>query len=490
VKDKIMEVFMIKRIISSLLVILLVVGVSLPTYATLVSNEQHLAIQSFIEEARRISRTPGISVAVVVGDETYFFSTGVANRETGTLADENTLWDIGSSTKAFTSLGILYLEERGLLSLDDSVADHLPWLALEYSGQPVDMQEVRLYHFLHHISGLPMDDGAETGSLRQSVENMAAVGLVSLPGERFIYANVNTNILGLVIEAVSGQSYEDFMVGHILHPIGMMDTFANRERAIATGRRAQGHVTQFIFFTMQSDISNEGANAYMPAGYIVSSTRDMARWMEVQLGLATDIPEIFHTIVPRSHEAGRSIAEPDGSFYAAGWIVSEDQGFVEHGGTTLGFGSNVFLFPEEQIGITVFSNLSGAHGTQSRPAGNIKDILDGNLNQSYSMLWTFQHLDVMFTVMTVLGIALAALFILLGLRRRKQNERHPFTKKRIALIAFWIVIALAMGIPFLLFPWLTLIIERIYSLLTMIVALVLLFGSIAWYVAFPNRKRG
>ena len=473
-----------KKVVSALLVLLLIVAVSLPIHA--MSNEQSSAIQSFIEDARRISRTPGMSVAVVVGDETHFFSTGVSNRETQTLANEDTLWDIGSATKAFTSLGILYLEEQGLLFLDNSIAEYLPWLTLSYNGQPVDMQGVRVYHFLHHISGLPMDDSSETGSLRKSVENMVSVGLVTLPGQRFIYNNVNTNILGLVIEAVSGQSYEDFMVAHILHPLGMMDTFPNRERAIATGRRAQGYVTQFIFFTMQSDISNEGAYAYMPAGYFVSSTRDMARWMEVQLGLATDIPEIFHTIIPRSHEAGRSIAEADGRFYAAGWFVNADQSFVEHGGTTFGFGSNVFLFPEEQIGIVVLANLSGAHGTQSRPAGNIKDILDGNLNQSYSMLWTFQHLDVTFTVMSVLGIAFAVLFLLLALRQRKLNERQPLTKKRIVFISFWSVMALAMGIPLVLFSWLW---ERIYSFLTMGIVFALLFGSIAWFVSSPRRSK-
>ena len=475
------------RKIKAMAVMVLMMCLLVPSFAVYaMTGEQASAIQSFIEEAGRISRTPGISVAVVAGDETTFFSTGVANRETGTLADENTLWDIGSATKAFTSLGILYLEERGLLSLDDSIAGYLPWLTLRYNGQPVDMQDVRLYHFLHHISGLPMDDGTQTGSLRQSVENMVSVGLVTLPGQRFIYNNVNTNILGLVIEAVSGQSYEDFMVAHILHPLGMMDTFPNRERAIATGRRAQGYVTQFIFFTMKSDISNEGAYAYMPAGYFVSSTRDMARWMEVQLGLVQDIPEIFHTIIPKSHEAGRSIAESDGRFYAAGWFVSADLSFVEHGGTTFGFGSNVFLFPEEQIGIAVLSNLSGAHGTQSRPAGNIRDILDGNLNQSYSMLWTFQHLDVTFTIMTVLGLVFTVLFTLLGLRRRKQNEHQPHTGKRIALIVFWAVMALAMSVPLLLFPWLW---ERIYSFMTMGIAFSLVFVSIAWFISSPRRSK-
>jgi len=480
-----------KRLFTFILTILLLFIASVPAFAQNIptmSDEQSTAIQAFIEDARRVSRTPGIAVAVVIGGETHFFSDGVANRETETLANADTLWDIGSSTKAFTSLGILYLEEQGLLSLDDSIADYLPWLTFQYNGQPVDMQEVRLYHFMHHTSGLQMIVGSATGSLQGGVETMVDTELGFFPGERFTYANQNTTILGLVIEMVSGQSYESFMTEHILHPLGMMDTFANRERAIATGRRADGHVTQFIFFTFQRDVSSEEAIDMMPSGYIVSSTRDMARWMEIQLGLVTDIPEIFHTIIPRSHEAGRSIADPNGYLYAAGWIVSADQSFIEHGGTNWGFGTNVYLFPDEQIGITVLSNLAGAHGTtQAGAAGNIKAILDGDLDQSYSIfVRTFQSLDITFTVTTVLGLVLAVFFLILGLRRRKHNERQPRTKKRIALIAFWALMVLAMAVPMLLVSW---IIFFIHSFLTMGIALALLFGSVAWFVSSPQRTK-
>jgi len=473
-----------KRRVTFVLTILLLFVSSVPAFAmSAMSDEQSTAIQAFIEDARRVSRTPGISVAVVVGDETHFFSAGVANRETDILANEDTLWRIGSSSKAFTSLGILYLEEQGLLSLGDSIAEHLPWLSFRYNGEAVDMQEVRLYHFMHHASGLSMIMNSDAGSIHDGVEAVIDAELSFYPGEGFAYANENTNILGLIIEIVSEQNYETFMIERILHPLGMTDTFANDESARATGRRAQGYVTQFIFFTMERETSNAVATTNMPTGFLVSSARDMARWMEVQLGLATDIPEIFHIIIPRSHVVGQNMAQSDGSYYAAGWNVSADQSFIEHGGTNWGFGTNVYLFPEEQIGITVLSNLAGAHGTQSRPAGNIKDILDGNLSQSYSMLWTFQHLDVTFTVTTVLGIVLAVLFLLLGLRRRKQNERLPLTKKRMVLIAFWAVMAVAMAVPMLLVSWL---IFFIYSFLAMGIALALLFGSVAWFVASPR----
>lgn len=467
------------------LLLLLSLLVSAPLSAYALPEDQHAAIQNFIEEAQRISQAPGIAVSVVADGETHFFSAGVADRGTQTPACEDTLWDIGSSTKAFTSLGILYLEEQGLLSVNDSVADHLPWLAFKYNGRPVDMQGVRLYHFMHHTSGLPMVPGTATGSLEGGVRSIIDAELRFYPGENFLYANENTNILGLIIEVVSGQSYASFMVEHIFHPLGMTDTFANRAEAIATGRRATGHVTQFIFFTIQRDSPDAEAIDNLPAGYLVSSTRDMARWMEVQLGIAEDIPEIFYTIIPRSHQAGQSIVQPDGHFYAAGWIVSADQSVIEHGGTTWGFGSNVFLFPEETLGITVLSNLAGAHGTQSQPALNIKEILDGNLNQSYSILWTFQHLDVTFTIATVLGLLFTALFTWRGFCRRKQNALTSLTKKRLVLVLFWGIMALAMVIPLVLFAW---IIFFIHSFLTMVVAFALLFTSFAWFTRFPLKK--
>jgi len=481
---------MIKKITTLALAITLLIGNFVPVFA--LEEEQEQAIQHFIDEARRISRAPGISVAVVAGGETHFFSSGLANRETETAANEDTLWSLASVTKAFTSLGILYLEEQGLLSMNDSVADYLPWLTFRYNGQPVDMQEMRLYHFMYHTSGLTMITNSDAGSVQDGIKEVIDAELTFYPGESFAYANENTNILGLIIETVSGQSYESFMEEYIFHPLGMMDTFANRDHAIATGRLAQGYATQFIFHTTQSERPDAVMKTNLPTGFLISSARDMARWTEIQLGLADDIPEIFQTIIPRSHESGQSLAEPDGSYYGAGWIISEDQSFIRHSGNHDGAGANVSFFPEEQLGIVLLTNLSGAHISAGSGLGegififNIRDILNGNLNQSYSMMWTFQMLDVTFTTTMVLCLLLAVLFTSLGLRRRKKNEQHPLTKKRIALILFWSIMALAMGIPMMLGSWL---IPMIYSFLTMGIALALLFGSIAWFSAFPRDKK-
>jgi len=481
-----------QRLLAFLLILILSFGLKTPILA--LADNQTTTIQSLVDEAQRISRAPGISVSVVIGDETHFFSSGVSNRETETPADEETLWELASVSKAFTALGLLYLEEQGLLSLDDSIADHLPWLTFHYQGQPVNMHDVRLYHFLYHTVGITqqhpnrVQDRQGPDTLQSTVEALIDAELVFFPGERFDYGTKNYNVLGLVMEHVSGQSYESFMEEQIFQPLGLEQTFANRDHAEATGRLAQGYFTNFVFLTTQQDsLESRGS---VPTGYIITSTKDMARWMGIQLGLVTDVPEIFTPLIPRSHIGNQSV-EAEYVFgvgyiyYAAGWMVRSNENRVEHGGGNPSFATYVLLLPEEQIGITVLSN-SPAMNTMS-VVDSIADILYGDLEARYSM-FILQILDIVVSVITVLGSALAILFFLLGLRRKRQNERHFLTKKRLVLILAWSIITLAIGIITALI-WRELFMFSAYSQLTGMSALVLLSASIAWFVATPRRAK-
>ena len=488
---------MIKKITTLALAITLLLGHFIPVFA--LETEQEQAIQHLIDEARRISRTEGIAVSVVIGDETHFFASGFANRETETLANEDTLWELASVSKAFTALGVLYLEDQGLLSLEDSIADHLPWLTFQYNGQPVDMQNVRLYHFMHHTSGLPLVTESAQGTLQSGVEALIDTELAFFPGEQFMYGNGNYNILGLVIEIVSGQSYESFMEEHIFRPLGMVQTFAYRDNAVATGRLAQGYATQFILFTVTRTAPTSQIKENVPTGYIISSTRDMARWLGIQLGLVTDIPEIFHTIIPRSHESGRSVAIPEhnplpaGSYYGAGWGIHID-GHLEHGGDSPSFTTFAMFLPEEQVGITVLTNSCQTINASSI-ANSISKILAGNLDVSYQM-GQIQIMDIVYTSMTILFFVIAIILFIFGLRRKNQVEHQPRTKKRLILIAIWLLITLALIIFAVTFPqmmmgtnWSFLLSIVSISFLTAPLALVLLSMSITWFVTFPRYKK-
>ena len=479
-----------KKGIATLLVILFVLGANFP--ASAMTSEQSNAIQAFLDDVLRISRTPGISAAVVAGDDTHFFSSGVAHRRDNIPANEETLWETASVSKAFTAFGILYLEEQGLLSLTDSIADHLPWLTFRYNGQAVNMQEVRLYHFMYHTSGLPLLSKRGQGTLLSGIEALINVELGFFPGEKYSYGNDNYNILGLVIETVSGQSYESFMEERIFRPLGMMNTFANHSHAVATSRLAQGYATQFIFFNVPRNASEAVVIEDLPTGFLVSSAQDMARWMQIQMGLVTDIPEVFRTIIPRSHELVEQVVEVN-SDYAAGWRIADEGHRIEHGGNNESFQAFVLMFPEEQIGVTFFVNSCQTVNLELI-ANSVADILRGNLDATYRMS-VMRIMDMALTIITVLGVALAVMFFVLALRRAK--EKPSLTKKRIALIALWAIITLAMiailfVLPQLLIPggnWPFLLSLVSLSFLTGIIALVLLSASLTCFVVFPRRTK-
>ena len=490
-----------KKLIILFLLIGLFIGTN--TSATAMVDEQANAIQSFIDEARRISRAPGISVAIQVDGESHFFSSGLANREMGMSATEETLWELASVSKAFTALGLLYLEEQGLLSLTDSIADHLPWLTFRYRGQPVDMQDVRLYNFLYHTVGITnmqhpnlVLDRPGPDTLQNTVEALIDAELVFFPGERMEYGTKNYNVLGLVIESVSEQSYESFMEEQIFQPLGLTQTFANRDHAIATNRLAQGYFTTFIFATRQRDSAE--ARGSVPTGYIITSAQDMARWMGIQLGLIEDIPAVFKEIIPRSHIGDQSV-EPENlmgwyTYYAAGWIVSVDGERVEHEGGNPSFATYILLLPEEQIGVAVLSN---SRTTNTMPIANhVVDILGGNLGARYPT-GIIQMLDMVLTIATVFGSIIAIYFFLLGLHRKQQDNKLSISGKRGILIALWSVITLMICVlPYAILRVATGVNLRDllhmlmpYSLLTGFIALVLLSASITWFVAFPRRTK-
>ncbi|MHC1748344.1 MAG: serine hydrolase domain-containing protein [Cellulosilyticaceae bacterium] len=236
-----------KKIIVTMIVsLILFTGFTTPIYA--LSDAQSVAIQTLLDDACRISDVPGMSISIIDKGETFYFSSGYADREKKLPASENTLYELASVSKAFTGVGILLLEEQGLLSMTDPVQKYLPWLTMTYNGLPVDMQNLTLNHFLHHTSGLTnrkhikiIPQGSTPDMLQKTVDAMVGTELAFPPGEQYAYGTVNYDILGLVIEVVSGQSYERFMTEQVFKPLGLDHTYVYKEAAQATGQLAQGY---------------------------------------------------------------------------------------------------------------------------------------------------------------------------------------------------------------------------------------------------------
>lgn len=475
-----------KLIITTIASLILVVGLATRGYA--LPSAQSEAIQTLLDDARLTSGVPGISVSIIDGDETFYFSSGFADREKGLPASENTLYELASVSKAFTGAGILLLEEQGLLSMTDPIQNYLPWFTLKYQGMPVDMQTLTLNEFLHHTSGLTngkhiqeIPQGNAPDMLYKTVDMLVDAELAFPPGEQYNYGTVNYDVLGLVIEVVSGQSYENFMTEQVFQPLGLHNTYVYKADAQPTGQLAQGYRTSFSI-TTPYDAPDYAGNK--PAGYIISSTTDMARWMNIQMGLIQDIPEVFTTVIMKSHQSNSSFPDINGMYYAAGWSVNTDRTIMEHSGGNPNFATQVTILPDERFAICLLSNSAN---TNLELVKSIKSMLDGNLEQSYKMS-ARQLLDVVLSSVTMIACLSAVALFFLGLRRKNRNTRRQTTKKRQLLTMAWLMITVAMCILCWIFPvfsgydWSTILVWQTYSVLTTFISLALLSMAVTWFV--------
>ncbi|MDR3121309.1 MAG: beta-lactamase family protein [Clostridiales bacterium] len=395
------------------------------------STEQAKTIQQLTDDAVRASGTPGISVAVISDGQTSYYNSGHTSVNSPSLVDEHTLYEIGSLSKAFTAAGILLLEEQGLLSAADRIEDYLPWFHVTYQNETAVVTIKNLLNqtsgFTLRHSGAPRGEGEDM--LRKTVEPLLGAALDFAPGTSYAYSNANFNILGLIIETVSGQSYEQFMTEQVFEPLGLHETFLYHSDAAATGRMAQGHRLAF-FTTFAYDLPAYGG--MKPAGFIISSPHDMARWAGIHLGIVQDIPEIFLRVVENAHQAdinGPSIEDND--YYSAGWSINTDSDILSHDGQTPSFKSYLVLFAEQKQGIVVLAN--GWSVNDEGLTEGIYHILDGGLQQQYAMGGR-QLTDMINSVIIIFFSVSAIAELIIGIRNRIKCK-PLLTKNKIIMMS-------------------------------------------------------
>ncbi|MFS0723492.1 cyclic peptide export ABC transporter [Paenibacillus sp. 1P07SE] len=321
------------------------------------ASDRLAAIEEFVQRQMDKAEIPGLAVVIVQDGQTvYNRSFGYADLEERRPASSDTLYELGSNSKALTSLAVMRLQAEGRLSLEDPVTDYIPWLELTYQEEP---REVKLGHLLYHTSGIPFasigqippsagDDAAET-----TVRSLLGQELDSEPGSRYEYATINYAVLGLVIESATGQAFADYMDTAILQPLGLDATVAGVERA-DPGQLSQGYKGRFTEPAAYNPPLYEG-NA--PSGYILSTPDDVARWLELLLG--GELPDGFDpawleaTLTPDRTVAPSS----SGASYAAGWEVYQDgAGEYAHTGSNPAFSSYMAFRPGEGAGVAVLAN--------------------------------------------------------------------------------------------------------------------------------------
>ena len=345
-------------------------SVSLPVAAATPAREPDLAaIDAYVEGTMRADNVPGLALAIVRGERVvHLRGLGVAGPG-GRPVTPQTPFLLGSMSKSFTALAVMQLVEAGKLDLDAPVQRYLPWFRV---ASPEASAAITVRHLLHHTSGLPTRAPRAAGddpSLEAHVRALAGVELDHAPGAAHRYASPNYQVLGLIVETVSGQPFGDYVRRRIFAPLGMGHSFTSRDEAVAAGL-ADGH--QYWFGRpVAAALPYEGGR--LPAASLIASAEDLGHYLIAHLngeryGPATVISPAGLAELHRPAAAG------DGFAYAMGWRVGPVRGVpaIHHGGALPHYRGKLVLLPGEGYGVVVLTNAASFLG---RPTSH--DIADG-----------------------------------------------------------------------------------------------------------------
>lgn len=306
---------------------------------------------------------PGGAIAVIQNGEIIFQNGyGLADVDNGAPITTETVFHLGSVGKQFTAMGIMMLKEQGLVDYDEPIGSYLP--ELEWMGDGVTVRRL-----LHHTSGIMgYDDSDEIyDALLESAELPTNDDLLNVmsehgdmltePGEEYSYNNTGYDLLGVLIERLSGQSYASFMDENIFSPLGMEATFA-----LPNDERLNGE-------DVAKSYSTDGAYEPDPldrisgSGSIYSTLGDMYLYDQAlytdELVSQETLAEAFVSGVLNSGEETAY-----GFAYDLGEYAGET--YVGHSGAWLGFESYYLRFPERNFSVVVLLNLDyseeGAEG--------------------------------------------------------------------------------------------------------------------------------
>ena len=313
---------------------------------------------------------PGVGIAMVKdGAVAYARGFGVLEQGGQNPVDENTLFAIGSCTKAFTATAVGLLVQEGKLGWDDLATRYLPYFQL---FDPVDTRAVTVRDLLCHRAGLPTFGGDLIfyGSTYTDEEVLERVRLIP-PAFRlragYGYANIMYLAAGLVIQKVSGMGWDDFVRTRLIEPLGMDRTLTRPELLPGVQNVAQPHQE---YNKQLIKVPYIPFHSGAPAGSIVSSPADMAKWLLFQLGggkvgeTQLVAPSILqetrtpHALIPIPADARTLVPRRHFSAYGLGWTLEDYGGRLVcmHSGGVDGMQAWALFIPEEQFGLVILTN--------------------------------------------------------------------------------------------------------------------------------------
>lgn len=371
-----------RRLIACLwLFFALLAGAVLPAAADPTDEELAAHLREYVPTILDTWKVPGLALAVI-RDGKVVLTEGYGYRDLDKKVPvtAETLFAIGSSSKAFTTAALGILVDEGKLEWDKPVRTWMPDFKLH---DPFATERMTPRDLVSHRSGLPRHDFMWYGTPATRAELVSRLADLEPSADfrtRWQYQNLMYMTAGHLIEQVSGKSWEDFVRERIFTPLGMTASDLSITQMESVENRAFG-------YREKSEEEGGGMermpycniDAIGPAGSINSNVADMAKWVQLHLGdgtwegktiLAGSTLDELHKpviLVDGGGPLSALLGDEDLPFmtYALGWFVQPYRGrmVVHHGGNIDGFSAFVTLMPKERDGLVILTNMNGTAAT-------------------------------------------------------------------------------------------------------------------------------
>lgn len=349
-------------------------------------------IDAYVADQLEDSRIPGAALAIVEDGEVVHATGFGADGHGNQIAADTPFW-IGSNTKSVTALAVMQLVEDGLIELDAPVQRYLPDFRV---ADPDASQRITVRHLLNQTSGISRIDSIKAVArgvdqpMRATVADLKDLQLNRPVGESFEYANLNSVVLGVVVEAVTGQNWQDYVEAQILRPLGMGRTFADKSAAEAAGLTSTYRT--FFGFPLQTDAAH--LDGFAASGYLYSTPADMGRYLAMYLnGGSLDGRPVLSEAATEQMLTGATDprtftlqSEEFTASYGAGWFVGPF-GSAEtarwHQGSLPHFTAWMVLLPDTDQAVVVLLNkgnqfeIAGANAAWSQIPQGVVNLLVG-----------------------------------------------------------------------------------------------------------------
>ncbi len=322
-------------------------------------------------ESADLEHMAGLALGASVGDEVFTGAAGFRNAAAGAGLTAEDVFHCASISKTFTSTGIMKLADEGKLSLDDRLAELLPYMSIADKR----WEKIRLHHMLSHISGLHdveeldwSDPQTDEGALKRQAlsDGVRSMTLSSDPDDGiFLYSDLCYDLLGLIIQEVSGKPFETFVADEFIRPAGMENTtFLTFER---TGGSTDMQAAEAAGLAMPHRCDADGrlvlesvypySREHAPSSTLTSTVGDLLRWAQYNMAKKAVSEAAYERMQTERVDA----VDKNGEM-GMGWFIWNGDGFrlVGHEGGDIGFRTSFWTWPDKEAAIVILSNTTEA----------------------------------------------------------------------------------------------------------------------------------